>query len=93
MNDQNHINNEGLIGRYFHQLDLANEIGWQGVVVGTPCEGFYLVQLLSWIDGKPTFSKIINIKEMQLWQFYLDAEEMDYNYKKHIQIFKKGTEE
>ena len=48
---------EKLVGKYFHGANENNKVEWQGVVIGEPNPGWYLVQLFDWATGKPKRAK------------------------------------
>lgn len=69
----------GLVGRWFHSLENG-KISWQGVVLGSPEPGIYLVQTFEWFTGDPGVCHLIRIEDMTSWLFYLDNEGMKYSY-------------
>jgi hypothetical protein len=42
---------EKLVGKYLHSANENNKIEWQGVVIGEPHPGWYLVQLFEWASA------------------------------------------
>jgi hypothetical protein len=72
---------EKLVGKYFHSASETSKIEWQGVVIGEPHPGWYLVQLFDWTSGKPTVQRLVPIKKMIAWLFYPDAEAMTFGSK------------
>ncbi len=67
---------EQLVGKYFRSANENNKIEWQGVVIGQPQSGWYLVQLFDWISGEPTEQRLVPIEKMIGWLFYPDADAM-----------------
>jgi hypothetical protein len=72
---------EKLVGKYFHSANETNKIEWQGVVIGEPHPGWYLVQLFEWASGEPTVQKLVPIEKMVGWLFYPDAAAMTFGSK------------
>lgn len=68
-----------LVGQYFHTLK-ADKVHWQGVVIGNPEPGWYLVQLCEWLFGNTSDRRIVRIEEMSKWVFYKDSEQMKGAY-------------
>jgi hypothetical protein len=66
-----------LVGSYFHRLDGAERLMWQGIVVGEPQPGIYLVQLFDWV-GERGHQRVVTILDITQgdgeWRFY-DTEE------------------
>lgn len=73
------INYTGMIGKYFHSIDDAR-INWQGVVIGEPQGGWYLVQLFEWLMGEESSMRLVKIEDMAGWIFYPDVESMRESY-------------
>lgn len=72
-----------LEGKYFHSLiqkDKAIRIQWQGLVLGSPEQGWYLVQLFSWLTGEPTAQCLVPFEQMRDWLFYSDTDAMSHSY-------------
>lgn len=67
---------ENLVGKYFHGLNENNKVEWQGVVIGEPRPGWYLVQLFDWASGKPSVQRLVPIEKMNAWLFYPDRDAM-----------------
>jgi len=67
---------EKLIGKYFHGANENNKVEWQGVVIGEPHPGWYLVQLFDWASGKPSVQRVVPIEKMTAWLFYPDRAAM-----------------
>jgi hypothetical protein len=67
---------EKLVGKYFHSANETNKIEWQGVVIGEPQPGWYLVQLFEWASGEPSVQRLVPIEKMVGWLFYPDADAM-----------------
>jgi hypothetical protein len=78
---------EKLIGKYFHSANENNKVEWQGVVIGEPLPGWYLVQLFEWKSGELSVQRLVPIEKMIGWLFYPDARAMTFGSKLHnIQI-------
>jgi len=73
---------EKLVGKYFHSTNETDKIEWQGLVIGEPQPGWYLVQLFEWNSGEPTMQRIAPIDKMIGWLFYPDAEAMTFGSKR-----------
>ena len=71
----------GLAGHWFHSIDMAGQLKWQGQVVASVEPEHHLVQLYSWIDGDPTTELLVTTKEMENWLFYKDSRAMQESYK------------
>ena len=67
---------ENLVGKYFHGANESNKVEWQGVVIGEPQPGWYLVQLFDWTSGKPSVQRLVPIEKMNAWLFYPDRAAM-----------------
>jgi hypothetical protein len=67
---------EKLLGKYFQSANEDNKIEWQGVVIGEPHPGWYLVQLFEWASGEPSVQRLVPIEKMVGWLFYPDADAM-----------------
>jgi hypothetical protein len=72
---------ETLVGKYFHSANENNKIEWQGVVIGEPHPGWYLVQLFESASGEPSVQRLVPIEKMIGWLFYPDA--MTFGSKRH----------
>src|SRR6266446_918606 len=70
------IKTEKLVGKYFHSANENNKVEWQGVVIGEPNPGWYLVQLFEWASGKPSVQRLVPIEKMNAWLFYPDRDTM-----------------
>ena len=75
---QGTLKNSSLLDRYFHSVE-NEKIGWQGVIVGNPEPGWYLVQLFGWLDGSPNVQRLIKLESMREWLFYDDFEMMEFS--------------
>ena len=75
---QGTLKNSSLLDRYFHSVE-NEKIGWQGVIVGNPEPGWYLVQLFGWLDGSPNVQRLIKFESMREWLFYDDFEMMEFS--------------
>ena len=51
-----------LKGKFFHSFE-EGRVAWQGCILGSPSPGYYLVQLFSWLDGRPTNQQIVPLRE------------------------------
>jgi len=67
---------EKLVGKYFLGANENNKVEWQGVVIGEPQPGWYLVQLFDWTSGKPSAQRLVPIEKMNAWLFYPDRDAM-----------------
>ena len=68
-----------LTGQCFHTFK-DDKPHWQGVVIGNPEPGWYLVQLCEWLNGNPSTRRIVRIEDMSKWVFYKDSEQMNEAY-------------
>jgi hypothetical protein len=73
---------EKLVGKYFHSANETNKIEWQGMVIGEPHLGWYLVQLFEWASGEPSVQRLVPIEKMIGWLFYPDADAMSFGSKR-----------
>lgn len=64
-----------LEGKFFHSFDEDNKLNWQGRVLHSMPDEYFLIQLYSWLDGRPTAQRIISFKDMINWIFYASKEE------------------
>jgi len=70
-----------LVNQFFHSIDpVEKKVHWQGVVVGNPEPGWYLIQLFEWLMGGPSNRALVRIEDMKGWLFYGSAEEMQFSY-------------
>ena len=67
---------ETIVGKYFHSADETDKVEWQGVVIGEPHPGWYLVQLFEWSSGEPSVQRLVPIEKMIGWLFYPNADAM-----------------
>jgi hypothetical protein len=72
---------ENLVGKYFHSASETTKIEWQGVVIGEPHPGWYLVQLFDWASGEPSVQRLVPIEKMIGWLFYPNAAAMTFGSK------------
>ncbi len=70
-----------LIGSFFHS---AADPGWQGLIVGEPAPGVYLVQTFSWLPGASGCQRLVPIDEMREWRFYDSEEWMELAFEKSV---------
>jgi len=68
-----------LVGQFFHSIENG-DVKWQGLVLGNPESGWYLVRLFEWLTGSPTVNRLVKIEEMSQWLFYSNSEEMAFSY-------------
>lgn len=68
-----------LVGKYFHELNANQEIGWQGLITAR-VDDLYLAQLFDWIIGAESVQKLVAAADMRGWGFYDSADEMNYHY-------------
>jgi hypothetical protein len=73
---------EKLVGKYFQSANESNQIEWQGIVIGEPHPGWYLVQLFEWASGDPSVQRLVPIEKMIGWLFYPDAHAMTFGSKR-----------
>src|SRR5437868_5284883 len=59
--DETVTKTEKLVGKYFHSANENNKVEWQGVVIGEPHAGWYLVQLFDWASGEPSVERLVPI--------------------------------
>jgi len=69
-----------LEGQFFHSVNEAGEVEWQGYVIGSPQPGWYLVQLFEWLCGEPNVRRLVRLQAMEHWLFYESAEAMCFSY-------------
>jgi hypothetical protein len=81
MKDEVAAKREKLLGKYFHSGSENSKIEWQGVVIGEPHPGWYLVQLFDWASGQPSVQRLVPIEKMVGWLFYADAAPMTFSSK------------
>jgi hypothetical protein len=67
------------VGMFFHSLK-DGEVHWQGTVLSSPEQGWYLVQLFEWFSGSPNVCRLVRFEDMQDWLFYPDCEAMKFSY-------------
>jgi hypothetical protein len=67
---------EKLVGKYFHSANENDKVEWQGVVIGEPHPGWYLVQLFDWASGEASVQRLVPIEKMIGWLFYSDRDAM-----------------
>jgi hypothetical protein len=72
---------EKLVGKFFHSATENNKVEWQGVVIGEPHSGWYLVELFDWASGEPSVQRLVPIEKMIGWLFYRDRASMRFSYK------------
>jgi len=75
-----------LTGLYFHSFDDDGQVGYQGQVLSSVCDGYYLLQLFSWIDGGPSRIITKHISEMSAFCFYENAGEMREEYEQALRV-------
>ena len=67
---------ERLVGKYFRSANGNDKVEWQGVVIGEPHPGWYLVQLFDWTSGEPSVQRLVPVEKMVAWLFYPDRAAM-----------------
>jgi hypothetical protein len=77
---------EELVGKYFQSADETNKIEWQGLVIGEPHPGWYLVQLFEWASGDPSVQRLVPIEKMIRWTFYSSSDAMTGSKRSQHQI-------
>src|SRR5258707_13164629 len=83
---------EELVGKYFHSANETNQIEWQGVVIGEPHTGWYLVQLFEWASGDPSVQRLVPIEKMISWVFNPDVDAMTGSKRSRHQITENRQE-
>lgn len=73
---------EKVVGKYFQSADETSKIEWQGIVIGEPHPGWYLVQLFDWTSGEPSVQRLVPIEKMIGWLFFPDARAMTFDSKR-----------
>jgi hypothetical protein len=68
-----------LVNQMFYAVEKG-KLTWQGVVIGNPEPGWYLIQLYSHLTGNPTNQRLVKIESMSEWLFFDDKEQMEYSY-------------
>ena len=66
------LNPVSLVGSYFHRLE-HDEIVWQGIVVGEPANGYYLLELEDSVPGASRHQRLFSIRQLAddgEWRFY-----------------------
>lgn len=71
---------ESLVGHYFHSISKTGKVQWQGIVVGNPEPGWYVLQLFEWLVGEQSVRRLAHLQDMRDWLFYKDREAMLYSY-------------
>jgi len=75
------VASSALLGQFFHSIGKDdNQVEWQGVIIGNPEPGWYLLQLFEWAMGEPNVRRLVRIEDMEHWLFYEDAEAMKFSY-------------
>ena len=70
-----------LLGQCFHSIGKDDgQVEWQGVVIGNPEPGWYLLQLFEWAMGEPNVRRLVQIEDMEHWLFYEDSDAMKFSY-------------
>lgn len=77
------INKEYLVGKFFHSFSKNGGYEWQGHILSSEKDSYYLVQLCDWITGQESIIKLVHISKMILWNFYHDNEQMNFYYQSH----------
>jgi hypothetical protein len=73
--------NTPLVGQWFHSIGKnSGQVEWQGVVIGNPEPGWFLVQLHEWLMGEPNVRHLVRIEDMAGWLFYYSDEQMNFSY-------------
>ena len=69
------------VGMYFHSIGKdSGKVEWQGMVIGNPEPGWYLLQLFEWAMGEPNVCRLVLIEDMEHWLFYDTAAAMKFSY-------------
>ena len=70
-----------LLGQFFHSIGKDHgKVEWQGVIIGNPEPGWYLLQLFEWMLGEQNVRRLVRIEDMEHWLFYENAEAMSFSY-------------
>ena len=70
MSEKNEVS--PLKGKFFH----SKAIDWQGQIVDELAPGYFLLQLFSWLDRRPTDQVTVALADMRGWKFYHSNEAM-----------------
>ena len=65
--------------KYFHSFCDEGYVKLQGQVLGHSQDGYYLIQLFSWMSGDPSNCELVHFSSMAGWMFYCTAEEMIFS--------------
>ncbi|MFA5706437.1 MAG: hypothetical protein WDA41_08800 [Candidatus Neomarinimicrobiota bacterium] len=76
------MNTVGFVGKWFLSFTEEGKINWQGYILKDEGNGCYLVQLYSWLDGKPTKQIVVKSTDMNTWNFYDTDAQMREDTKK-----------
>ena len=57
-----------LIGKFIHTFE-DGEVSKQGVILGRPTPGMYLVQFFEWLSGGNGEQLLVPIEDMEGWRF------------------------
>jgi hypothetical protein len=69
-----------LLGHFFHAIGEFDHMESQGVVIGNPEPGWYLVMTFEWLMGEPSVRHLARIEDMERWLFYENQEDMKFSY-------------
>ena len=70
-----------LMGQCFHSIHPeSGQIEWQGIIIGNPEPGWYLVQLFEWVTGAPNVRRLVRIDDLRGWLLYGNAEMMKESF-------------
>jgi len=72
--------------KWFHTYKEDGDITYQGHVLDYAPPQFVLVQLFSWIDGRPTYQKLFNLADHD-FHFYDSQEDMCNAWDLHLETF------
>ena len=71
-----------LVGKFFHTFE-DGKIQYQGQILSSEPDNYFLVQYFSWIDGGTTNQELIPFSEMPGWKFYQTEEDMFEGERRH----------
>jgi hypothetical protein len=69
---------DGLVGNCFHSIDEEGKIQWQGRVLSSPKQDWYLIQTYEWLMGEPHDRKLVHFDKMVNWLFYENENDMRF---------------
>jgi hypothetical protein len=76
------MNNSALEKKFFHSFS-DGEIIWQGKILSSLENNYFLIQLFEWISGEESIKKIVHIETMREWNIYDTDKEMRDCYRSY----------